>query len=175
MRHSRPVNFTVINMTSLSAHKEAERDLIARAAEKYLNSGGQIEVLPGPTVAPLPARRHPKARPAKPRRSLRDAHSGRYHAYSSVVIEMRERGALIKDIAKHIGMSATFVSDCLTYFGVRDAEADKAARELEEMIEKIGIMAGDGHSARYIGEQLNVTTSKILYQADKNNIRFRRG
>ena len=160
-------------MTPLSAHKEAERDLIARAAEKYLNSGGQIEVLPGPTVAPLPARRHPKARPAKPRRELREAHVSRYHTHGPAVIEMRERGVLLKDIAKHIGMSATFVSDCLGYFGVRDAEADKAARELEEMIQKIGIMAGDGHSARFIAEQLKVTASKVLYHARQHEIRFR--
>lgn len=143
--------------------------------DQYLNAGGTIETLPGPSLAPLPPRRHPKAHPKTSRKPLMEAHVARYRMHGPAVIAMRKRGVLLKDIAKNIGMSASFVSNCLAYFGVADEESDKAARELKEMVQKIRIMAADGHSARYIAEQLGVTASRVLYHAGKNDVVFRKG
>lgn len=163
-------------MTPLSEHKAAERDRIARAADQFFKSGGRIERLPGPALAPPPPRWHPKPQPKKPRKVLMPAHIKRYRESGPKIIELFERGLSFKQIAAESGRSDKFVISCLDYYAI-DAVAVRAEQKTKanaDMIEQIRLLAADGHSTRYIGEQLGISASKVLYHGGRNEIRFRK-
>lgn len=144
--------------------------------DQYLNAGGTIETLPGPTLAPPPPRWHPKPQPKKPRKVLMPAHIKRYRESGPKIIELFERGLSFKQIAADVGRSDKFVISCLDYYSI-DAvaiRAEQKAKANAAMIEQIRILAADGHSSRFIADQMGITSSKVLYHADRAGISFRR-
>lgn len=149
---------------------------LAAMVEQYLTAGGSIERLPGPTFTPPPPRKHPEAKAKKPRKELLPAHIRRYRESGPKAIELFDRGATIREIGREIGRTDSFVYSCLEYFGIdaRAVRAEQKKAELKDMIEQIRVLARDGHSSRFIAEQLNISQSKVLYHADRYGIEFRR-
>lgn len=145
--------------------------------DQYLSAGGTIETLPGPSLAPLPPRRHPKPQPKKPRRPLMPAHIKRYRESYPKIIELFERGLPLKHIGIEVGRTCNFVISCLDYYGIdaRAVRAEQKEQALAETIEQIRIMAKDGHSGAYIAAQLGITDSGVRYHADRHEIRFLKG
>lgn len=166
-------------MTSITEKKLSERDAIARAAEQFLKAGGKVQRLPGPTLKPLPARRHPQpkvsSKPANSRRGLTISSFKRYQEAFPEASRLFDTGIPIKHIAQHLSRSEGFILRCLEHYGI-DAPAVRAEQKekaLAETIEQIQIMAADGHSIRYVAEQLGISTSRVRYQADRQGIQFK--
>lgn len=167
-------------MTSIPEKKLSERDDIARAAEQFLKAGGKVQRLPGPTLKPLPARRHPQpkvsSKQANSRRDLTISSFKRYQEAFPEASHLFDTGMPIKHIAQHLSRSEGFILRCLEHFGIdaKEVRAEQKEKALAETIEQIQVMAADGHSVRYIAEHLGITASRVLYHADRREIRLRR-
>lgn len=149
---------------------------LAAMVEQYLTAGGSIDQLPGPTFTPPPPRKHPATGAKKPRKELLPAHIRRYRESGPKVLELFDRGATIREISREVGRTDSFVHSCLDYFGIdaRAVRAEQKEAELKETIEQIRVLARDGHSARFIAEQLGISPNKVLYHAGRHEIDFRR-
>ena len=152
---------------------------IGALVDQYIKAGGRIERLPGPTLKPLPARRHPQpkvsSKPAYSRRALTISSFKRYEEAFPEASRLFDTGMPIKHIAQHLSRSEGFILRCLEHYGI-DAPAVRAEQKekaLAETIEQIKIMAADGHSMRYVAEQLGISTSRVRYQADRYGIQFK--
>ena len=152
---------------------------IGALVDQYIKAGGRIERLPGTTLKPLPARRHPKpkvsSKPANSRRALIISSFKRYEEAFPEASRLFDTGIPIKHIAQHLSRSEGFILRCLEHYGI-DAPAVRAEQKekaLAETIEQIQIMAADGHSMRYVAEQLGISTSRVRYQADRYGIQFK--
>src|SRR5690554_4513011 len=152
---------------------------LAAMVEQYLQSGGRIERLPGPSLEPPPVRREPRRRskPKAKRRDLSVSSVKRYREHGSQVIAMFEQGLPYKHIAREIGRSDAFVMRCLDWYGI-DAQAVRAEQQLLEVaetLEQIRLLMRDGHSGRYIAEQLGVSPSRVRWLQEKYREKLKPG
>src|SRR5690606_34079167 len=149
--------------TPIPQQKAAEREALARAAQAFLQSGGQVQKLPGPKFTPPPLRKHPVRTAKTPRKKLLPAHVARYRESGPMILQLFERGDTFNEIARQVGRTSTFVIACLNYYGI-DGGASRAAQkqaETAELQENIRLLAKGGHSTRYIAEQLGISPSKV--------------
>ena len=151
---------------------------LARQVEKFLQGGGQIDVLPGPAFTPAPARKHPQQKAQKRRPPRVPAHIMRYREFGPQVIRLAEEGLSTPEISRRIRKSSTFVLSCLDYFGVdapAPAKPGKTKTKVDEgLLEQIKAMAADRYSLRYAAQCLDMPPGRLKYIADQNQIAFGR-
>ncbi|WP_285275272.1 hypothetical protein [Halopseudomonas bauzanensis] len=147
---------------------------LARQVEKFLQSGGQIERLPGPKFTPPPPRITPTPTQKGPRKPLVSASIQLYRQHGPGLIDMLERGQSFSEMGRHVGQSAEFVIRCLDWFGIdaRTRRAEIKASEDAEMIDSIRVMAADGHSIRFTARHLGISYGALRFHAEKHGIRF---
>lgn len=159
-------------MTPIPQHKAAEREALARAAQQYLRAGGSIKRLPGPSMKPIPLRKDPPRKPA-PKREKKIPK--RYQEVADVVLQKFHSGVPLKTIGADLGRSADFVVSCLGALGI-DARGYRAEQRLKRDAEEVPVirmLAADGHSIRFVAEQLGISASRVRYQADRYGIQFK--
>ncbi|WGK60553.1 hypothetical protein QAO71_10655 [Halopseudomonas sp. SMJS2] len=140
---------------------------LAAQVEQYLNSGGQIEVLPGPTITPLPSRIEPSTR-AEPRKKRLSAFEQRYVDAGPQLIDLFSRGLSITLISEKSGFGRTFIYSALRYHGI-----EPTLPQTNEVVVQLQQLAAKGYTMRYAAQCVGKTLPQAQGLARRNGIKFR--